>query len=165
MYSFILLIALFTVLGSGYDIRKLSVEAPEQSYDGSIDQGQNTDTGGLVWDSGRPYYGKPTDCTWSGGRMVGSCDCPNQQSKFVISTPDPEIGYAICAAECTTASDCPPAPHTASVSVKCILGRCLLDCSGTFEYCLDEDFSFCVDYQMAWKEGTMCQWRLPRTYQ
>ncbi|EER05424.1 hypothetical protein Pmar_PMAR024887 [Perkinsus marinus ATCC 50983] len=160
MCSFILLIALFTVLGSGYDISKLPVGVAEQSYDESIGKGYNIDMDGLPGNSNLPYYGRPTNCTWRDGQAVGSCDCPNEQSNFLLHSPSGKTGYAICAKPCDQASECPPAPDSASVDVKCVLFRCLLDCSGFFDRCTQEDYSVCMNYHMGEETGTMCLWIL-----
>ncbi|EER04906.1 hypothetical protein Pmar_PMAR010458 [Perkinsus marinus ATCC 50983] len=157
MCSFILLIALFTVLGSGSDISKLPVGVAEQSYDENIGKGYNIDMDGPLGKTNWPYYGRPTNCTCSGGCLTGGCECPNGQHLFVQYYP--VACYAICAELCNDASDCPWAPAGAHVGIKCVLGRCLLDCTPQLGYnCVNEDYSVCMEYQMGPAKGIMCQW-------
>ncbi|EEQ98838.1 hypothetical protein Pmar_PMAR007217 [Perkinsus marinus ATCC 50983] len=156
MFSFTLLISSFIALGS--------VEIPEQFYNESMGKGQDISEGiisndmdGLVGNTNLPYYGKPTGCTCSGEKFVGSCECPNNQDLFAL-TGGYSTCYAICAKPCAQASDCPPAPKSASVHIKCVLGRCLLDCSGYDGICAKEDGSVCFRYRMGPAKGTMCSW-------
>ncbi|EER00537.1 hypothetical protein Pmar_PMAR011222 [Perkinsus marinus ATCC 50983] len=116
-----------------------------------------SDMDGLVGNTNLPYYGKPTGCTCSGEKFVGSCECPNKQDLFAL-TGGYSTCYAICAKPCAQASDCPPAPKSASVHIKCVLGRCLLDCSGYDDICAKEDGSVCFRYRMGPAKGTMCSW-------